>query len=95
MINPNVTSRRQLFQSLGAAALAVPALASPRSKASVPAEPARLDSNESAYGPFPSAIRAMAKAVVPMDKFREKFGDLTGPAITALVAARTYPRAIL
>ena len=27
--------------------------------------------------------RAMAKAVVPMDKFREKFGDLAGPAITA------------
>jgi nanoRNase/pAp phosphatase (c-di-AMP/oligoRNAs hydrolase) len=30
--------------------------------------------------------RAMAKAVVPMEKFREKFGDLTGPAITALIA---------
>jgi len=30
--------------------------------------------------------RAMAKAVVPMDKFREKFGDLTGPAITARIA---------
>ena len=30
--------------------------------------------------------RAMAKAVVPMDKFRAKFGHLEGPAITALVA---------
>src|SRR6476659_1939254 len=30
--------------------------------------------------------RAMAKAVVPMDKFRAKFGDLSGPAITALIA---------
>src|SRR3982751_4092859 len=30
--------------------------------------------------------RAMAKAVVPMDKFREKFGDLTGPAISARIA---------
>jgi nanoRNase/pAp phosphatase (c-di-AMP/oligoRNAs hydrolase) len=30
--------------------------------------------------------RAMAKAVVPMDKFRGKFGDLSGPAITALIA---------
>ncbi len=63
MMNSSVTSRRQLFQSLGAAALAAPALAAPRSKALAPAERARLDSNESAYGPFPSAIRAMAKAV--------------------------------
>ena len=30
--------------------------------------------------------RAMAKAVVPMAKFREKFGDLEGPAITARIA---------
>jgi nanoRNase/pAp phosphatase (c-di-AMP/oligoRNAs hydrolase) len=30
--------------------------------------------------------RAMAKAVVPMEKFREKFGDLDGPAITARIA---------
>ena len=30
--------------------------------------------------------RAMAKAVVPMDKFRGKFGHLEGPAITALIA---------
>src|SRR6185312_3017602 len=30
--------------------------------------------------------RAMAKAVVPMDRFRQKFGDLTGPAITARIA---------
>ena len=30
--------------------------------------------------------RAMAKAVVPMDKFRAKFGHLEGPAITALIA---------
>jgi nanoRNase/pAp phosphatase (c-di-AMP/oligoRNAs hydrolase) len=30
--------------------------------------------------------RAMAKAVVPIDRFREKFGDLTGPAITAHIA---------
>ena len=30
--------------------------------------------------------RAMAKAVVPMEKFRGKFGHLEGPAITALVA---------
>ena len=30
--------------------------------------------------------RAMAKAVVPIDKFRTKFGNLEGPAITALVA---------
>src|SRR5258708_39013879 len=63
MMNLRVTSRRQLFQSLGAVALAAPALASPRSKASATSEPARLDSNESAYGPFPSAIRAMIKAV--------------------------------
>ena len=30
--------------------------------------------------------RAMAKAVVPIDKFREKFGELHGPAITARIA---------
>ena len=30
--------------------------------------------------------RAMAKAVVPIVKFREKFGDLEGPAITARIA---------
>ncbi|MEO6214094.1 MAG: hypothetical protein ABIP65_10750, partial [Vicinamibacterales bacterium] len=30
--------------------------------------------------------RAMAKAVVPMDRFRAKFGDLEGPAITARIA---------
>jgi nanoRNase/pAp phosphatase (c-di-AMP/oligoRNAs hydrolase) len=30
--------------------------------------------------------RAMAKAVVPMDRFRQKFGDLTAPAITARIA---------
>ena len=30
--------------------------------------------------------RAMAKAVVPSDKFREKFGELHGPAITARIA---------
>jgi nanoRNase/pAp phosphatase (c-di-AMP/oligoRNAs hydrolase) len=30
--------------------------------------------------------RAMAKAVVPMEKFRAKFGDIEGPAITALIA---------
>jgi len=30
--------------------------------------------------------RAMAKAVVPVDRFREKFGELQGPAITALIA---------
>ncbi|HSC27863.1 MAG TPA: DHH family phosphoesterase, partial [Vicinamibacterales bacterium] len=30
--------------------------------------------------------RAMAKAVVPIDRFREKFGDLSGPAITARIA---------
>src|SRR6185369_2772891 len=30
--------------------------------------------------------RSMAKAVVPMDKFRQKFGDLQGPAITARIA---------
>ena len=30
--------------------------------------------------------RAMAKAVVPMEKFRAKFGHLEGPAITALIA---------
>jgi nanoRNase/pAp phosphatase (c-di-AMP/oligoRNAs hydrolase) len=30
--------------------------------------------------------RAMAKAVVPMDRFRQKFGDLSGPAITARIA---------
>jgi len=29
--------------------------------------------------------RAMAKAVVPIEKFREKFGDLHGPAITARI----------
>jgi hypothetical protein len=28
----------------------------------------------------------MAKAVVPMEKFRQKFGDLEGPAITARIA---------
>ncbi len=30
--------------------------------------------------------RAMAKAVVPIDRFRQKFGDLTGAAITARIA---------
>jgi nanoRNase/pAp phosphatase (c-di-AMP/oligoRNAs hydrolase) len=30
--------------------------------------------------------RAMAKAVVPMDRFREKFGDLQGPAMTARIS---------
>ncbi len=30
--------------------------------------------------------RAMAKAVVPIDRFRDKFGDLHGPAITARIA---------
>jgi nanoRNase/pAp phosphatase (c-di-AMP/oligoRNAs hydrolase) len=30
--------------------------------------------------------RAMAKAIVPIEKFREKFGDLEGPAITARIA---------
>ena len=30
--------------------------------------------------------RAMAKAVVPMDRFRQKFGDLSGPEITARIA---------
>src|SRR5829696_773734 len=30
--------------------------------------------------------RAMAKAVVPMERFRAKFGDLEGPAITARIA---------
>jgi nanoRNase/pAp phosphatase (c-di-AMP/oligoRNAs hydrolase) len=30
--------------------------------------------------------RAMAKAVVPIEKFRDKFGDLQGPAITARIA---------
>ena len=30
--------------------------------------------------------RAMAKAVVPIEKFREKFGELHGPAITARIA---------
>jgi hypothetical protein len=30
--------------------------------------------------------RAMAKAVVPMDRFRQKFGDLSGPQITARIA---------
>jgi nanoRNase/pAp phosphatase (c-di-AMP/oligoRNAs hydrolase) len=30
--------------------------------------------------------RAMAKAVVPIERFRQKFGDLEGPAITARIA---------
>ena len=30
--------------------------------------------------------RAMAKAVVPMERFRAKFGDLAGPAFTARLA---------
>lgn len=30
--------------------------------------------------------RAMAKAIVPIDRFRAKFGDLDGPAITAKLA---------
>jgi nanoRNase/pAp phosphatase (c-di-AMP/oligoRNAs hydrolase) len=30
--------------------------------------------------------RAMAKAVVPMERFREKYGDLDGPGITARLA---------
>jgi nanoRNase/pAp phosphatase (c-di-AMP/oligoRNAs hydrolase) len=30
--------------------------------------------------------RAMAKAVVPMERFREKFGDLSGPEITVRIA---------
>ena len=28
----------------------------------------------------------MAKAVVPMERFQQKFGDLTGAAITARIA---------
>ena len=28
----------------------------------------------------------MAKAVVPMERFRAKFGELEGPAITARIA---------
>jgi hypothetical protein len=28
----------------------------------------------------------MAKAVVPIERFREKFGDQAGPAITARIA---------
>jgi nanoRNase/pAp phosphatase (c-di-AMP/oligoRNAs hydrolase) len=30
--------------------------------------------------------RAMAKAVVPIERFRQKFGDISGPAITARIA---------
>jgi nanoRNase/pAp phosphatase (c-di-AMP/oligoRNAs hydrolase) len=30
--------------------------------------------------------RAMAKAVVPLDRFRQKYGEITGPAITRLIA---------
>ena len=30
--------------------------------------------------------RAMAKAVVPMARFQEKYGPLEGPAITARIA---------
>ena len=30
--------------------------------------------------------RAMAKAVVPLERFREKYGELTGPAITRLIS---------
>jgi nanoRNase/pAp phosphatase (c-di-AMP/oligoRNAs hydrolase) len=30
--------------------------------------------------------RAMAKAVVPVDRFRQKFGDLSGPDLTARIA---------
>ena len=30
--------------------------------------------------------RAMAKAVVPLDRFRAKYGDLQGPALTARLA---------
>ena len=30
--------------------------------------------------------RAMAKAVVPIDRFRQKFGDLAGPDLTARIA---------
>jgi hypothetical protein len=30
--------------------------------------------------------RAMAKAVVPIERFREKFGDLSGPEITAKIS---------
>ena len=30
--------------------------------------------------------RAMAKAVVPVDRLRQKFGELDGPALTARLA---------
>ena len=30
--------------------------------------------------------RAMAKAVVPVDRFRQKFGDLSGTDLTARIA---------
>jgi hypothetical protein len=30
--------------------------------------------------------RAMAKAIVPLERFREKFGDLKGEEITAKIA---------
>ena len=33
-----------------------------------------------------SRARLRKKAVVPMERFREKFGDLSGPAITARIA---------
>ena len=100
-MNSSVTSRRQLFRSLGAAALAAPALASPRSKAPMPAEPARLDSNESAYGPFPSAIRAMAKAVErgnyyvgpELNPVQQKLATMHGVAVENLLfgAGSTEP----
>ena len=60
-----VATRRRFFQSLGAAAVLARAgvAAGAKAKTAGAAEPARLNGNESPYGPFPSAVRAMAKAV--------------------------------
>ena len=55
----HTASRRRFFQGLGAAA-ALPRLTA--AATSGPSAPLRLSANESPYGPFPSIVRAMAKA---------------------------------
>ncbi len=57
-----MTTRRTFFQGLGGAAAAMPRLAAQSGPTSAPPVLLRLSSNESAYGPFPSMVRAMAKA---------------------------------
>ena len=61
-MNLYVASRRRFFRSFGAAA-AFPRLVAAQQPPAPREGLLRLSSNESPYGPFPSVIRAMAKAL--------------------------------